>query len=589
MSAIGIKALGRLASIMLLGVAPVQAQIRVPAPVDTAQAVHLLQRATYGIQAGDLAEVLSIGPEAWLERQLFPERIPEPVLEEVLSEYPAALLPGSEVFRLYTPRSQAQRGMAGGTSQEDAARERQREAAQGRARVMRELVSARLQRAVHSERQLQEVMVGFWLDHFNIFLNKGPVRWLTADYERNAIRPHVFATFEELLVAVATHPTMLIYLDNWQSTAEGQSAARLARGNVPAGATSRPARSGMAGVTPRPNGVSRPGGGVRIGATTGLAERPGDDRGGQQVQARRRGINENYARELLELHTLGVAGGYTQQDVIEVARAFTGWSVTPPRGLNGGDAYEFVFRPAMHDRGEKEVLGLQIPAGGGQEEGLAVLRMLARHPATARHISWKLVERFVSDDPPVELVDTLTAAFLRTGGDLREVTRTLFTSPVFRDPAHRGAKIKRPLELVVSTLRATDADVVATQGILQTLRTFGQVPYLEAAPAGYPSQKADWVNSGAMLNRMNFGLDIGSGRVRGVRLPREGWWQAAVRAGSREEMVAGLAQHFLPGVETGELESIILADLAGVEGKKPEELAGRALGLILGSPEFQRH
>lgn len=575
MWAIGMRTVGRLGSMLLLGVVPAQAQAPAQVSVDTAQAAHLLQRATYGIRAGDLSEVLSIGPEAWLERQLHPERIPEPELDDILSDYPTALLPVSELNRLFPPPGQVRRNNAD-PMDEAAARERQRQIQRGRTRLTTELIGARLQRAVHSERQLQEVMVGFWLDHFNIFLGKGQIRMLAADYERNAIRPHVFGTFEELLVAVATHPAMLIYLDNWRSTADG--------------ATLRPGRAGAAGGSTRPNGVNRPGVGGRIGAAAGLAEQQRNDRARQQqAQGQRRGINENYARELLELHTLGVDGGYTQRDVIEVARAFTGWSVDPPRGANGGGAYEYVFRPAMHDRGEKQVLGMQIPAGGGQEDGLAVLRLLAQHPSTARHISRKLVERFVSDDPPMELVDTLTEVFLRTGGDLREITRALFTSPVFRHPSYAGAKIKRPFELVASTLRATDATVTATPGLLQTLRTFGQVPYMEPAPTGYPAQKADWVNSGAMLNRMNFGLSIGSGGVRGVRLPREGWWKAAVRAGSREELVSGLTQQFLPGVQAGELESIILADLAGVEGAGPDKLAGRALGLILGSPEFQRH
>lgn len=566
----GFRTLGALASVLLVGIVPLQAQMPSVESFDTAQARHLLQRATYGVTKANLTELLSIGPESWLERQLNPKQLPDREVEDLLSEYPAAMIPGGEVYRRYTPAGSLQQLAGAGTSaQEAAAMEQLRAAAKGRAQAMREMVGARLVRAVYSERQLQEVMVGFWLDHFNVYLAKPGVRWVAAEFEREAIRPHVFGTFEELLVAVASHPAMLIYLDNWRSTAEGQADTRRAmrRGGLPA----RPGRAGMAGGM---MGRSQAGGA-----------------GAMQPQGQRRqgGINENFARELLELHTLGVDGGYTQEDVIAVARAFTGWSVIQPREGNRDAEFRFIFRSSVHDRGEKEVLGQNFPAGGGQEEGLAVLQLLANHPSTARHISRKLAERFVRDEPPIELVDTLTSVFLSTGGDLREVTRTLFTSPAFWDPANMGTKIKRPFELVVSALRATEATVLRTQGLQQTLQSFGHVPYMEASPAGYPAQKADWVNSGGMLNRMNFGLEIGTGSYRGVRLPRGDWWQSAVRAGSREEMVSTLAQQILPGVDTRELESIIISDLANLEGARTEELAGRALGLLIGSPEFQRH
>jgi len=569
MRAFGIRSLGRLGALLLLSVAPALAQEY--GASDTAQAVHLLQRATYGVRTKDLEEVLRIGPEAWLERQLHPEQIPDDELEQLLREYPGAILPVAGVYQLYGPPSRDEIPEGDSLSAEAAARRRQRLANQRRARLTADLMAARLLRAIHSERQLQEVMVGFWLDHFNIHLSKGQIRWLVGDYERNAIRPHVFGTFEELLIAVASHPAMLYYLDNWRSSAPRPAVAARAGGGA----------------------AARRGAGVVGAANTGVVSggrQPRDGAAGQQREER--GINENYARELLELHTLGVDGGYTQQDVIEVARILTGWTVRTERvrGTERGRTYEYIFRSTMHDVGAKEVLGVRFPAGGGEEEGERLLRMLARHPSTARHISRKLVERFVSDDPPQELVDTLTAVYLRTGGDLREVTRTLFTSTVFRDPAYMRAKIKRPFELVVSAIRATDAKLVGMQGVTQTLRTFGHLPYMEPAPAGYPVQKADWVNSGAMLNRMNFGLSLGNRTLRGVELPEDGWWEAAVRAGSRDEMVSVLANKILPGVPTAELESIIHEDLAGNVGRtNSRRLAARALGLILGSPEFQRH
>lgn len=529
------------------------AQLAVALPVaaqeyssaDTARAVHLLQRATYGVRVQDLDEVLRLGPEGWLERQLHPFQIADEGLQEVLGDYPGAIMPVADVYRFYGPPTREEINRFGNLTYEEVSRQRQRLQNQGRARLRSDLIGARLQRAIRSKRQLQEVMVGFWLDHFNIYVNKGQVRWLVADFEETALRQNVFSSFEEMLLAVASHPAMLYYLDNWRSSAE------------------------------EPEVIAARGGG-------------GPMAGDGQRRARR-GINENYARELLELHTLGVDGGYTQRDVIEVARILTGWTVRVAREPDGGRSWEYVFRRVRHDRGEKEVLGERFASGGGEGEGERLLRLLARHPSTARHISRKLVERFVSDDPPQELVDTLTAVFLRTEGDLREVTRTLFTSPIFWDEANAGSKIKRPFELVVSAIRATDAELIGLQGVTRTLRTFGHLPYLELAPVGYPAQKSDWINSGAMLNRMNFGLTLGRGALNGVELPEGGWWRAAVRAGSREEMVSILADRILPGIDTTELESIILADLANAETRRPERLAQRALGLILGSPEFQRH
>jgi uncharacterized protein (DUF1800 family) len=320
--------------------------------------------------------------------------------------------------------------------------------------LLNELVGAKLTRAVLSERQLEEVMTDFWFNHFNVFFGDGPVRYMVADYEQHAIRAHVFGKFHAMLRATARHPAMLVYLDNAMSNA-------------------------------------------------------------------RRGVNENYARELLELHTLGVEGGYAEEDVREIARAFTGWTVVrgnqaqrrPMRSEPG----TFQFVGALHDDGEKMILGNRLPAGGGVEDGEAVLEMLARHPATARFIATKLVQRFVNDEPPADLVDELAGVFVKTEGDLREVTRTLFTSPRFYHEKHYGAKIKTPFELVASALRATNAELSMTPQLAQTLRSLGQLPYAESAPTGYPASSSEWVNSGAMLNRINFGIALANNRLRGVR------------------------------------------------------------------------
>lgn len=502
---------------------------------ETMRAIHLLQRATYGIRPGDVEEVLRIGRAAWLEHQLHPERIDDRRLESRLARFPAATMPATELMRRYAGRPAAPASQTGAADSLRRGANPQQVASP--ARLALELVNARLQRAVYSERQLEEVMTDFWYNHFNVFYGKGIDRWLVAAYEREAIRPHVFGKFEDLLIATATHPAMLFYLDNWMSSAPP----------------------------------------------------PGDGDGRSRPRAgRRRGINENYARELLELHTLGVDGGYTQQDVIEVARAFTGWTIKRPR--SGAQADEdttsiaFVFRPAMHDRGEKIVLGHRLPAGRAIEDGLDVLRILAHHPSTARHIATRLVQRFVADEPPQELVDEIANVFLRTGGDLREVTRALFTAEAFYDPSHHRSKVKTPFEFVASALRATGADIEESRGIVQALRSMGGLPYSEPAPTGYPVDSREWVNAGALVNRMNFALALAAGRIDGVRLDPE-VRRAASDPGSLRELVGRL----VPGAPTDRLEATILTDLGRDDDAGSGRGGARVLGLILGSPEFQRH
>ncbi|HEX2092068.1 MAG TPA: DUF1800 domain-containing protein [Longimicrobiaceae bacterium] len=499
-------------------------------PADTARALHLLSRATFGPTPGALAEVLRTGPEAWLDRQLHPERIDDRALEGRLARFPAAGMRPAELIRAFPPpRLQRQARSADSLSGRGAPRPELRRRVPGASpnRILADLAGAKLQRAVYSERQLEEVMADFWFNHFNVFFGKNADRWLVGDYERTAIRPHVFGRFEEMLAATASHPAMLVYLDNATSA-------------VPDSLRDVPAR-------PR----------------------------------RPRGINENYARELLELHTLGVDGGYTQRDVVEVARAFTGWTLSqPPAAVyrTGGEV-GFAFRPALHDRGEKTVLGRRLPAGRGIEDGREVLRILAHHPSTARHIARKLAERFVADEPPAALVDRLAAVFLRTGGDLREVTRALFLAPEFGAAVHRRAKVKTPFEFVASAFRATGAEVGPSRATLQALRSFGHLPYMSTAPTGYPHTSAEWTNGGAMLNRMNFALALAAGRIDGVRVDP---------ALLEEEEVATLAHRVLPGMRGERLLETIRADLAGQAASQGEVRARRALGLLVGSPDFQR-
>ncbi len=511
------------------------------APSDTTRAVHLLQRATWGARPADVAQVLALGRDRWLDRQLHPARIDDAALEQRLARFPALRMSVPELHRAFPPpaaaRRQQQRADSSGVQTMQTldtfvmqAIERPRRGKRGTgspAVLAQQLVGARVERAVATERQEEDVMTAFWFNHFNVFWGKGPNKWLVADYERTAIRPHVFGRFEDLLRASAQHPAMLYYLDNWRSAAPDTS-----------GPMARRARQS-----------------------------------GRRVP----GLNENYARELLELHTLGVNGGYTQADVVAVARAFTGWTIARRGGGKGGarmghgQGPEFAFRPAMHDRGTKTVLGRTLPAEHGQRDGEEVLAMLARHPATARHIATKLVQRFVSDDPPPALVDHLARVFLRTDGDLREVTRALFTAAEFYAARHREAKVKTPFELVASALRVTDATVTNPRGLAQTLRAFGHLPYFQTAPTGYPTASEDWTNSGAMLSRMNFALRLASGQLPGVR------------AGLTTEVpVDTLIARVLPGAPRPRLTQVIQQDPA------TQQDGNRALGLVLGSPDFQR-
>jgi uncharacterized protein (DUF1800 family) len=444
----------------------------------------------------------------------------------------------------------------------------------------------------------------------SVFWGKGADRWLVADYERSAIRPHVFGSFEDMLVATASHPAMLFYLDNWRSMAPDTAAIRerVTRAQQQA---SRGSRSGFGPRTQRTRGRNGRGG---IGVMFPIRRNSDQDQahpfGGRgpvdqatlnERLARLPGLNENYARELLELHTLGVDGGYTQDDVIDVARAFTGWTLQMPRnGRRGRDGqgdgavmeqregdYGFVYRDEVHDKGEKTILGHRFEGGGGQDEGRQVLKMLATHPSTARHIATQLATRFVADDPPEALVEALAHVFLDTGGDLREVTRSLFTAEEFYAPEHMGTRTKSPVILVASALRVTSAEIINPRSLIETLRSLEQAPYLADAPTGYEEASAGWVSSGAMLNRMNFSIALASGSLRGVRPGAESLFVAAASTGPT--VVEGLAAVILPGADTTELLAVIREDLERDPPASDREAGIRALGLILGSPEFQAH
>jgi uncharacterized protein (DUF1800 family) len=532
-----------------------------------------LNRLTFGPRPGDVAAVRTMGLKKWIELQLHPQQIPEnPALEEKLKFLDSLNMSSDQLVRNY-PAPQIVRQMVAGQvpfpsdperqamirklvakaerKQGDASepgaktavpqrlplaqiltpdqlrtlrqgtpiervaffeslpRETQDEAiaamapqmrqgmfpfaspdlrrrielTNGPAQVVaRDLSEAKVLRAVYSNRQLNEVLADFWYNHFNVYLEKGADRYLVTEYERDAIRPHVLGRFRDLLEATAKSPAMLFYLDNWQSV--GPDALR-----------------------PR------------------------------NTKQARRGLNENYGRELLELHTLGVDGGYTQKDVTEVARCFTGWTINQPQ--RGG---KFIFNPRLHDNGAKIVLGVTIPAGGGESDGERLLDIVAHHPATARFISRKLAQRFVADDPPVSLVDRMAETFQKSDGDIREVLRTMLASREFWSEGAYRSKMKSPLEMVASAVRAVNGDVDFAFPLVNQVAQLGEPLYRKQEPTGYSNSSEEWVNTAGLLARMNFALQLADNKVPGVKVDS--------------------------------------ADAA-----KPGELAG----ISLGSPEFQKH
>jgi len=511
-----------------------------PSPSDEdARIVHALNRLGYGPRPGDVDAVRAMGLERWIDRQLHPERIDDGALRARLASYrtldlsAGELMEGYEVPREVKREIQKKRAEMDGASEEEMARTRRElmkelggsmQGMKGRPRqVVEELQAAKVVRAVYSQRQLDEVLVDFWINHFNVFAGKGPEKFLVGAYERDVIRPHAWGRFEDLLKATAESPAMLFYLDNWLSASPDAQ-------------------------QPRTRGR---GGFLRRGRPAPPAP--------EQGQGRKRGLNENYAREVMELHTLGVDGGYTQKDVTEVARCFTGWTI---RGLRQGDP-RFAFDARIHDGKEKVVLGQRI-RGGGQGEGEQVLHILATHPATARFISMKLARRFVADDPPAALVDRAAATFRKTGGDIRAVVATILQSPEFLSAEVRSAKVKTPLEFVASAVRASGATVTDARELARRIGEMGMPLYMQQPPTGYKDTSEAWVSTSGLLSRLNLALDLAAGRVRGV----------AVDAASLAPDVlfpAGLSE---PTRKTLERET-------GLD-------AARMAGLVLGSPEFQR-
>lgn len=468
-------------------------------PSTDAKILHVINRLSFGPGAGDIENVRSRGIEAYIQSQLNPSSIPQPpALTQQLNSLETLQLSSGEILKRI--RESQQRIRQPGQKPDPEARKALQ---QQTGRIKQQAVEARLLRATTSSRQLEEVMVDFWYNHFNVDIAKSSS--LAGTYEKEAIRPHVLGKFRQLLGATAKHPAMLTYLDNWRNTAPNSVGAR--------------------------------------GAFKGL--------------------NENYARELLELHTMGVEGGYSQQDVIALARILTGWGFTRPtsqqvgsRRVNSQIQGDFYFDTDRHDFSDKVFLGKTIKASG-IVEGEQALDILASHPATARHISYKLAQYFVADQPPASLVDRLAKRFLETDGDLKAVLDTLFRSQEFLDPQYYDAKFKTPYQHVISVIRATD---VKAKNVSNTLNQLGMPVYGCKTPNGYKNTEEAWLNPDSMLSRINFATTIGN------------------QASSRQYRLE-------PQQVENRIGSIFSSKTKAVIESKPPN---QRIALMLGSPEFMR-
>ena len=622
--------------------------------------VHVLNRLGFGARPGDVERVKAMGVENYINQQLNPEKISDTVAENKIKDLQVLNMSTAELYEKFPQPGQLVRQLqARGALPSDVAEARENRVKGGanaapgempanqakgnqpaqpagnpldnekyRAviqqyyrenglqqpqRIIAELQASRILRAVYSEKQLQEVMVDFWTNHFNVFAGKGADRWLLPSFDRDTIRPYAMGKFSDLLEATAKSPAMLFYLDNFQSVSPD------ANRNQPP----RRARllSELVNLQRRREGNN-----------------PMQDPVMRQPPARqqRRGINENYARELMELHTLGVDGGYTQKDVQEVARCFTGWTIFQPRGgaaaanaLLGGEAARrgagtFFFNARAHDDGEKTVLGHKIPAGGGMKDGLTVLDILAHHPATAKFVATKLVRHFVTDDPSPALVERVAATFTKTDGDIRETLKTIFFSPEFNSTTAYRAKIKRPFELVVSAIRALGAETNGGPGTHQWIARLGEPLYGFQTPNGYSDLAESWVNTGGLLERMNFGLALASNKVQGTRVSLSSiagndpakvmneslrvilggdvsptTKEALVKQMDKDAVVSlpaprSQTDRDVPAPSSGEMEGLPLGGGGRQQQQRPRVEATindpvtKVVGLILGTPEFQR-
>ena len=529
---------------LLASALPAQGQL---SPRDSV--VHALNRLGFGAGPGQVELLAGTGVMRWIESQLAVRQPGDPALGGYESRLDVLHTSREDLVKRFSElqrsRLQARRDstLPRDRSRATAARREFRDAAL-------ELQQATVVRAALSRNQLAEVMADFWFNHFNVHLAKGLGRVLTPSYVEETIRPNALGKFENLLLAVAKSPAMLFYLDNVQSVAPGSvppRLARLERGRGRLGRRLDPDRR------------------QRLDSLMELAE-----------QRRPTGLNENYARELLELHTLGVDGGYTQKDVTEVARVLTGWGIALPR-----DGAGFRFHDWAHDNGDKVVLG--VTYRGGEAEGVRLIRMLASHPATMHHVSAKLCARLVSDLMPDGCTDAAVAAWKRSRGDIREVVRAIVRSPDFWAPAAVAGKVKTPLEFLVSAVRAVGGNPDSTTRLSQQLVRLGQPLFHQSVPTGYPETQDEWVNSGALLTRMNLAVALAAGRLDGVVVNLD---QVVPASADRSAMVEQVNRAILGGRMSQRTREIIQQEIS--ELTDPVMARALAVGLALGGPEFQR-
>lgn len=556
--------------------------------------IHALTRLSFGIQPGDFDYLRTIGVDKYIDEQLNPDLLADTSLEAQLAKLPTLAMASPAIFERFNPpmpppmpakppmeptptapttapntststvpkietntsespkpaaemskeagmskeinKAETKGGMDAKTGSTTPPVKPQTPQAPNPQQVMTELQRAKLLRAVYSHRQLYEIMVSFWENHFSIFSGKDSERFLLTSFDRDSIRPFALGRFRDLLSATAHSPAMLYYLDNWQSTVVH---------NYPA-ANGKPAR------------------------TTG-------------------GINENYAREIMELHTLGVNGGYTQQDVQEVARCFTGWTIRKPNeeGL-------FVFNPAIHDNGEKIVLGERIPAGGGISDGERVLDILAHHPSTARFVATKLARRFISDDPPVSVIERAATVFLKTDGSIRETLRTIITAPEFFSHSAYRAKVKSPFEYTVSAIRILGADTDGDRPILDWLSRMGEPLFGKLTPNGYADRAEEWLSSTTLVERLNFSVALLTNGIKGTHV------DTAKIVGNLKQtdtqvVVDELVGFLLNGNVEANTRTILTkaaselppAQTVSKPPAKPNNAMASLIALVIGAPEFQ--
>ncbi|EOR95060.1 : hypothetical protein [Arcticibacter svalbardensis MN12-7] len=548
-------------------------------------AAHLLSRFTYGATPGEIDEVVKIGLEKWFQNQLSGD-LPDDSLNLVLSSFDALALSNKEVAAKYPNQGQILRMVVkDGTVDKDSVKKdgkvyrdvlqqyMQNNGLKPRQDLYRQFISQKVLRAAYSKNQLQEVMTSFWFNHFNVSITKNDCAAFIPAYERDVIRPNAMGKFSNLLVATAQSPAMLYFLDNFSSVGTK----------------------------------------VTSGSTMSMAK--------MRKPKSARGLNENYAREVMELHTLGVDGGYTQLDVTEAARVLTGWTVYPmgvdtnpierPGFVHEGD---FLFTPNRHDNSVKTVLGASFGPDGGYQEGQQLLNMLAHHSSTAKFISGKIAIRFVSDHPSEKLIDKMAQVFRDKDGDIKQVLIAMVTTSEFWSATSVREKTKSPFELAIGAVRSVHADIKQPYQLFNWISRMGEKMYYYQAPTGFPDKGQYWINTGALLNRMNFGLALASGRIPGVRVdlialnnhhePESA--QAALRIYSQLIMpdrdLAATIKRLTPMLNDPEL--IKKVDVASAKVSAPQAdmdqdevktkvlgnstMLAQVVGVILGSPEYQR-